>query len=94
MDFINSLGERVKSFIVITHDPDLAIEYTDRAIVMNNGRIIADGPTRTVMANEEILRAGAIRETSLITLSRKMTDGKAVLTLAELCRQSDGPALK
>ena len=88
MDFINSLTERVKSFIVITHDPDLAIEYTDRAIVLNKGRIIADGPTRTIMANPEILSQGAIRETSLIELSRKMTDGKSVLTLAELVQVS------
>lgn len=84
MDFINSLSERVKSFIVITHDPDLAIEYTDRAIVLKSGRIIADGPTRTVMANPEVLSQGAIRVTSLIELSRKMSGGKAVLTLAEL----------
>lgn len=88
MDFIDSLREHVKSFIVITHDPDLAIEYTDRAIVMSNGRIIADGSTRTIMANPEILTQGAIRETSLIQLSRKMTDGKAVLTLEELVQAS------
>ena len=37
MNFICSLSERVKSFIVITHDPDLAIEYTDRSIVLNAG---------------------------------------------------------
>lgn len=46
MDFICSLKGHVKSFIVITHDPDLAIEYTDRAIVLNDGEIITDGPAR------------------------------------------------
>jgi energy-coupling factor transport system ATP-binding protein len=88
MNFINSLHERIRSFIVITHDPDLAIEYTDRAIVLNRGRIIADGPTRTILADEEVLKQGAIRGTSLIELSRKMTDGKAVLRLAELTQAS------
>ncbi|MGA2461638.1 MAG: ABC transporter ATP-binding protein [Candidatus Bathyarchaeia archaeon] len=88
MDFIASLRDRIASYIVITHDPDLAIEYTDRAIVLSNGRIIADGPTRTVLANPAILSQGAIRETSLIELSRKATDGKAVLTLAELLQAS------
>lgn len=88
MNFINSLHERIRSFIVITHDPDLAIEYTDRAIVMNRGRIIADGPTRTILADEEVLKQGAIRGTSLIELSRKITDGKAVLRLAELTQAS------
>ena len=84
MNFIQSLRTRVESFIVITHDPDLAIEYTDRAIVLSDGRIIADGPTKTILANPEILAKGAIRETSLIGLSLEMTGGKSVLSLNEL----------
>ena len=88
MNFICSLGEHVKSFIVITHDPDLAIEYTDRAIVLNDGKIIADGPTRKVLADQSILKEGAIRETSQIELSLKVTGGKEVLRLWELARKS------
>ena len=86
MNFICSLKEHVKSFVVITHDPDLAIEYTDRAIVLNDGKIIADGPTHTVLADPTILKEGAIRETSLIELSLKATQGKEVLSLEELAR--------
>jgi energy-coupling factor transport system ATP-binding protein len=88
MDFIRSLSERVKSFVVITHDPDLAIEYTDRAIVLNGGKVIADGLTRKILADPTILNRGAIRETSLIELSRRMTDGRAVLPIAELLKAS------
>jgi energy-coupling factor transport system ATP-binding protein len=84
MNFICSLSEQVKSFVVISHDPDLAIEYTDRSIVLNDGGIIADGQTRNILADPSILAAGAIRETSLIEISRKITGGKSVLTLAEL----------
>jgi energy-coupling factor transporter ATP-binding protein EcfA2 len=87
MNFICSLGEHVKSFVVITHDPDLAIEYTDRAIVLNDGKIIADGETRKILADTSILQEGAIRETSLIELSLKATEGKEVLRLAELARR-------
>jgi energy-coupling factor transport system ATP-binding protein len=92
MSFICTLGEHVKSFIVITHDPDLAIEYTNRAIVLNDGRIIADGPTRKVLADTSILKEGAIRETSQIELSLKVTEGKEVLGLAELARLRSSPA--
>lgn len=95
MNFICSLSEHIQSFIVITHDPDLAIEYTDRAIVLNDGNLIADGPTRNLLADPSILAAGAIRETSLIEISRKMTGGKSVFTLAELARASgQGQRLK
>jgi energy-coupling factor transport system ATP-binding protein len=93
MDFIATLSEQVKSFIVITHDPDLAIEYTDRSIVLNGGSIIADGPTRKVLADPRILDQGSIRETSLIELSRKLTDGKEVLPMAELLVLSEKSSL-
>jgi energy-coupling factor transporter ATP-binding protein EcfA2 len=89
MNFIVSLSQRVRSFIVITHDPDLAIEYTDRAIVLNDGKIIADGRTREILADPSILTQGAIRETSLIEISRRMTQGKAVMPLAELVKASE-----
>jgi energy-coupling factor transport system ATP-binding protein len=89
MNFINTLREKVKSYVVITHDPDLAIEYTDRAIVLNEGKIIADGPTRRVLANPTVLTQGAIRNTSLIELSLKATGGTEVLRLAELERRGD-----
>ena len=89
MDFIVSLGEHVKCFIVITHDPDLAIEYTDRAIVLSNGRIIADGPTHKVLANPDILAKGSIRETSLIELSMKLTGGREVMTLEQLTKTAN-----
>jgi energy-coupling factor transporter ATP-binding protein EcfA2 len=90
MDFIHSLGVggRLRSFIVITHDPDLAIEYTDRSIVLGDGKVIADGPTRSMLANKEILERGGIRETSLIDISRKLTRGIEVLPLKALIASS------
>ncbi|HUK26953.1 MAG TPA: ABC transporter ATP-binding protein [Candidatus Acidoferrales bacterium] len=88
MNFIIALREHVKSFVIITHDPDLAIEYADRAIILSNGRVIADGPTRKVLADPDILRQGAIRETSLIELSMKATGGKSILTLEQLTKEA------
>jgi len=84
MDFIMGLFGSVKTIIIITHDTDLAVEYTDRTIILSNGRIIADGPTRSVLANEDYLRAGKIRETSLIEMGKRITGGKMVLSLREI----------
>jgi energy-coupling factor transport system ATP-binding protein len=91
MNFISSI-QIAKSFIVITHDPDLAIDYTDRAIVMHEGRVLADGPTRKVLADEKVLTEAAIRETSMMALGKKYTGGGSVLTSEELMRTaSRGP---
>jgi len=86
MDFVSGLVGTVGTLILITHDTDLAIEYTDRTVILSGGRIVADGPTREVLAREENLKAGKIRETSLIRVSRELTGGKAVLSFKELLR--------
>jgi energy-coupling factor transport system ATP-binding protein len=83
MDFMTIL-ERVSSFIMITHDPDLAIDYADRSIILNNGKVIADGPTTTLLAQKDVIREAAIRETSLMELSKRYTGGARVLTTREL----------
>ena len=84
MDFICSLSERVRSLILITHDTDLAVEYTDRAVILKDGKVVADGRTRKILADPKNLIENSIRETSLITLSRKLTRGQSVLPLGEL----------
>ena len=84
MDFICSLSGRVRSLVLITHDTDLAVEYTDRAVILKDGRIVVDGPTRKVLADPRNLIENSIRETSLIALSRRATRGQSVLPLSEL----------
>jgi len=84
MDFIMGLFGTVKTLIIITHDTDLAIEYTDRTVILSNGRIIADGPTKSVLADENYLKAGKIRETSLIEVGKRITGGEMVLSLREI----------
>lgn len=84
MNFVLSLKDRVRTFILITHDTDLAIEYSDRTIILADGCIIADGPTREVLANLENLKKGKIRETSLLETGRKITNGKIALKMDEI----------
>jgi energy-coupling factor transport system ATP-binding protein len=89
MNFVDSI-QSAKSFVVITHDPDLAIDYTDRSIVMRDGRVMADGPTRKVLADREVLKEAAIRETSQIEMSRRYTGGESVLRSWELLEAASG----
>jgi cobalt/nickel transport system ATP-binding protein len=45
------------SLIIATHDLDLVLDLCPRTIVLKEGRIAADGPTREIMADEELLAA-------------------------------------
>jgi len=81
MDFIISLHDIISNLVLITHETDMAIEYTDRTIVLSNGEVIADGPTHRVLADIETLERGKIRITDLVNLGRELTGGKYVLPM-------------
>jgi len=43
--------------IIATHDLELVVEICSRVLIMDAGRIVADGPTRTVLNDLELLHA-------------------------------------
>jgi cobalt/nickel transport system ATP-binding protein len=43
--------------LLITHDLPYALELCPRAIVLDQGQVVADGPTREVLADEGFMRA-------------------------------------
>jgi cobalt/nickel transport system ATP-binding protein len=53
------LIELLKSFrhskIIATHDLDMVLDICERTIIMNEGRIEADGPTAEIFQDEELL---------------------------------------
>lgn len=57
------------SILFITHDVDLALIYANRVLLVDQGRIMADGPTEEVMADEKLLRSCRVLPTSLLKLN-------------------------
>ncbi len=43
--------------LIATHDLELAVELCSRAIVLDHGQIVADGPTVELLNNEELMLA-------------------------------------
>jgi energy-coupling factor transport system ATP-binding protein len=58
-----------EAVLFITHDLDLAIVYANRAILMVDGRIAADGPPAEVLAKPDLLRHCRLVTTSLLELN-------------------------
>ena len=43
--------------IIASHDLELIRETCERAIVLDGGRLIADGPTRCILGNADLMQA-------------------------------------
>ena len=69
MDFLSELNQQGVTVVLITHDMHLMLEYTPRAVVFNEGRIIADKAAAEVLNDPEIVAAAHLKETSLYHLS-------------------------
>ncbi len=54
---VELLASLTTTMIVATHDMDVAWELCDRAVLLDNGRVAADGPAREVMADETLMSA-------------------------------------
>ncbi|MGG0301670.1 DUF3744 domain-containing protein [Bacillus albus] len=68
MTFIRKLAAKGISFIFITHDMNLALEYADRAIVLLKGEIIANNTASSVLGHSETLHRACLGESSLFKL--------------------------
>ncbi len=72
MEFLDELNRKMGLTVVfITHDMHLAIEYTDRVVVMADGEKIADGDVFRVLSDEAVLQRAHLKETSLCALARR-----------------------
>ena len=69
MEFLKELNAQGFTIVMITHDMHLMLEYTKRAIVFSEGKLLADTSAAHVLNNPELVRQANLKETSLYTLS-------------------------
>lgn len=72
MEFLKEINDRLGiTIIMITHDMHLMLEYTDRAIVIADGELIADDIPANVLTSETIADKAYLKKTSLYDLAVK-----------------------
>lgn len=70
MEFLRKIHEELGiTIMMITHDMHLMLEYTDRAIVIADGRMLADDTPAHILTNEEISDRAYLKKTSLYDLA-------------------------
>ncbi|MBI1987309.1 MAG: energy-coupling factor ABC transporter ATP-binding protein [Nitrospinae bacterium] len=71
MDQLKWLNESGHTVIIITHSPWVIAEYAHRAVVMSQGRVLADGSLREVFDREGVLREAGFQLPAVTALGRR-----------------------
>jgi len=85
MEMLRRLNRDGHTIIVITHSMWVATEYASRTILVKDGRILADGPTRVIFSDEHRLAEASLSPPSLVRLSNWL--GTRALTIQQLVQE-------
>ncbi len=84
MDFLTRLHEeRGHIIVIITHDMPIVARYARRTVLMAHSQILADGPTRSVFAQTDVLAEAFVEPPQITQLAQRCADlGFAAGTLS------------
>lgn len=88
MEFLDSLQEKGHTIVMITHDMQLMLDYSDRALVVSDGQILADLPPAELFTHSDILQEANLKETSIFALANRL--GMDPLALTQFYMQQKG----
>jgi energy-coupling factor transport system ATP-binding protein len=86
---LDDLNREGTTIIVVTHDMQLVTEHADRTVVLASGRVLAQGATADVFADEELIHAAGLR---LPPLRRALQGVTRHPELARIARLADLPS--
>ena len=72
MKFLNGLQKKGHTIVMITHDMQLMLEYSDRCLVVVDGEIIADDNPVAILNQKNLLESANLKQTSLYSLGQKL----------------------
>jgi cobalt/nickel transport system ATP-binding protein len=56
-ELIETLEAVERTMLIVTHDLPLAARLCERSVLLSAGRVVADGPTEDILADEQLLAA-------------------------------------
>ncbi len=72
MEFLNAVNHEGITVLMITHDMHLMLEYTPRAIVLNDGEVVKAAEASTILTQPKVIEVANLKETSLYRLAQQV----------------------
>ncbi len=98
MDFLTRLHEeRGHIIVIITHDMPIVARYAKRTILMAHSQILADGPTRAVFAQTDVLAEAFVEPPQITQLAQRAADlgfAAGTLSVEEMLKQFESIAAR
>lgn len=61
LSLLSDLNAEGTTIVVVTHDMQLVTDYADRAVVLSEGRVLAEGPTADLFADDALIARAGLR---------------------------------
>lgn len=81
MDFLDQLNAKGHTIVMITHDMQLMLDYSDRAVVVVNGQIIEDASPAEILSDVAVIEQASLKETSIFHLAERLRVNPLELTM-------------
>jgi energy-coupling factor transport system ATP-binding protein len=82
MTMIRELNQRGHTIVMITHAMGLVSEYATRCLVIKEGVLVGDGPTRTIFSDMALLESASLSVPPVTRFAQRW--GKTLLTVEEV----------
>jgi energy-coupling factor transport system ATP-binding protein len=83
MDSVTELNKRGHTIITITHSMRVVAQYAHRTVVLSDGQVILDGPTREVFAQPEVLKTTFLAPPQITCLAQDLGLDPGTLSVDE-----------
>jgi len=65
---LKKLNGEGRPVIIVTHDMEFVADYIPRTILLSGGRVLADGPTKEILTQKELLAKGSLVAPQLVDI--------------------------
>jgi len=83
MDSVTELNKQGHTIVTITHSMRVVAQYAQRTVVLADGRVILDGPTREVFSKPEILETTFLTPPQITSLGQRLRLAPDILSVDE-----------
>lgn len=72
LELFKKMHENGKTIIIVTHDLDNVLEYTDRTLMLCDGKLVKDGPTIDVLEDTDFLIEKDLEPPKLLAFANEL----------------------